>query len=364
MKDKIIYITTIILSFFIGIMGTIIVINYMPNTPKIEKTINNEPTSTINITESNTIKEAINKIYDAVVLVETYKNNSDLASGTGFIYKKDEKNGYIITNHHVIEGGNQYKITLINGEEVDATLLGSDEYSDIAVLSINQEVVTQVAKLGQSIESEIGDTVFAVGSPLGKEYMGTVTKGILSGKDRTITVTSATSSTMVEVLQTDAAINPGNSGGPLLNINGEVIGVTSMKLVKSEIEGMGFAIPIEIVSSIIEKLENGEKIERPLIGIEMTDVTNTYYLYRQGITIPQDIETGVVVIKVNDNYPSAQAGLQKGDIILSINETEIKDSVHFKHLLYKYQVGDKIKIKYYRNNKILETNMTLDKKAE
>lgn len=367
MKEKIIYTVTIILSIFLGIMGTIIVISYMPNIPRIETKQENKTdktSKTINITETNTIKSSIDKIYDAVVLVETYKNNTVISSGTGFIYKKDDKNGYIITNHHVIDGGNKFRITLTTGEEIDANLLGSDEYSDIAVLSINQEVVTTIAKFGQSTESEIGDTVFAVGSPLGKEYMGTVTKGILSGKDRTITVSSATSSTMVEVLQTDAAINPGNSGGPLVNINGEVIGVTSMKLVQSEIEGMGFAIPIEIVTSLIDRLEIGEKIERPLIGIEMTDVTNTYYLYRQGITIPEDIENGVVVIKVNENYPASKSGIKKGDIILSINNTEIKDSTHFKHLLYKYKVGETITIKYYRNNKIEETTINLDKKAE
>lgn len=358
MKEKIIYIITIILSFFIGITGTIIVLNYYPirEKTKIETT-----TGTINITETNTIKEAINKIYDAVVLVETNKNNTLISTGTGFIYKKDETNGYIITNHHVIEGGNNYKITLTSGQEVEAKLLGSDEYADIAVLSINKDAVTQIATLGQSSETEIGDTVFAIGSPLGKEYMGTVTKGILSGKERTITVSSQTSSTIVEVLQTDAAINPGNSGGPLVNINGEVIGVTSMKLVQNEVEGMGFAIPIEIVNSLLSRLEAGEKIERPIIGIEMTDVTNTYYLYRQGITIPEDVEDGVVIIKANEGYPAAQAGLEKGDIILSINDTKIENSVHFKYLLYKYQVGDKIKITYYRNNKIQETTLTLDK---
>ena len=358
MKEKIIYIITIILSFFIGITGTIVVLNYYPirEKTKIETT-----TGTINITETNTIKEAINKIYDAVVLVETNKNNTLISTGTGFIYKKDETNGYIITNHHVIEGGNNYKITLTSGQEVEAKLLGSDEYADIAVLSINKDAVTQIATLGQSSETEIGDTVFAIGSPLGKEYMGTVTKGILSGKERTITVSSQTSSTIVEVLQTDAAINPGNSGGPLVNINGEVIGVTSMKLVQNEVEGMGFAIPIEIVNSLLSRLEAGEKIERPIIGIEMTDVTNTYYLYRQGITIPEDVEDGVVIIKANEGYPAAQAGLEKGDIILSINDTKIENSVHFKYLLYKYQVGDKIKITYYRNNKIQETTLTLDK---
>ena len=190
MKDKIIYTTSIILAFFIGIMGTIVVLRYIPQEQKI---INTESSKTVSVTETNTIKSAIDKIYDAVVLVETYKNNTVISSGTGFVYKKDETNGYIITNHHVIDGGNKFTVTLTNGTEVEATLLGSDEYSDIAILSIEPNAVIQVATLGESTNSEIGDTVFAVGSPLGKEYMGTVTKGILSGKDRTVTVSSTTS---------------------------------------------------------------------------------------------------------------------------------------------------------------------------
>lgn len=358
MKEKTKYIITIIFSFFIGVIGTLITIKYIPELNKQKS----ETIKTVSITETDTIKSAIEKIYDAVILVDTYKNNNSISTGTGFIYKKDEKNGYIITNQHVIEGGDKFKITLTSGEEVEATLLGSDEYSDIAVLSIPQESVIKVAQLGTSTSSEIGDTVFAVGSPLGKEYMGTVTKGILSGKDRTVTVT--TTSQMIEVLQTDAAINPGNSGGPLVNINGEVIGVTSMKLVKSEIEGMGFAIPIEIVNSLLDRLETGQQIERPLIGIEMTDVANTYYLYRKGIIIPEEVNKGVVITKVTENYPAEKAGLQKGDIILSINDTEIEDSAHFKYLLYKYKVGDTTKIKFMRNNKIHETTIKLDKKAE
>lgn len=362
MKNKLIYAVTIILTFFIGVMGTIVVLKYAPNQQET-KTIT-ETTSNVNITETDSIKTAINEIYDAVVVVETYKNNTVYSTGTGFVYKKDEKSGYIITNHHVIESGTSYKITLTDGQEVDATLLGSDEYSDIAILSISQESVIKVAKLGESLESEIGDTVFTVGSPLGKEYMGTVTKGILSGKNRTVKVSSSTSSLMLEVLQTDAAINPGNSGGPLVNIKGEVIGVNSMKLVEDEIEGMGFAIPIEMVKSIIDRLESGETIQRPLIGIEMTDITNAYYLYRQGIIVPEDVEKGVIILKVTDNYPAAQAGLQKGDIILEINGKEVEDSTHFKYLLYKYEVGDTVTIKYYHNNKILETTLKLDKNAE
>ena len=355
------YIPVIIISLFVGIIGTIFVYKKVPQELKtIEKYEKN-----ITINESDTLKSSIEKIYNAVVLVETYRGNNVYSTGTGFIYKESDNEGYIITNHHVIEKGTSYRITLITGEEYDAKLLGSDEYSDVAVLSIPKEAVIQIATIGKSEETEIGDTVFTVGSPLGKDYMGTVTKGILSGKNRTVTVNSSTNnSLMLEVLQTDAAINPGNSGGPLLNINGEVIGVNSMKLIKDEVEGMGFALPIEIVTSLSEKLEKGEKIERPLIGIEMSEVSNEYYLARQGITIPEDVTKGVVVINVSDDYPAKKAGLQKGDIILSINETEITDAVHFKYLLYKYNIGDKVQIKYYRDNKILETTMTLDKKAE
>lgn len=355
MKNKIKYAATLILVFFIGVCGTIIVIKCVPDNKSII-----EKQQTVSITETNTIKSAINEIYDAVILVETYNNNTLLSTGTGFIYKKDEKNGYIITNHHVINEGNKFIITLTTGQEVEAKLLGSDSYSDIAVLSIPESSVTQIAKLGESSKSEIGDTVFAVGSPLGKEYMGTVTKGILSGKERTVTV----SSTMLELLQTDAAINPGNSGGPLVNINGEVIGVNSAKLVEQEVEGMGFAIPIEMVTAMIDGLEKGEKIIRPQIGIEMVDASNVYYLYRQGIMIPEEIDKGIVVVKVLPNYPAEQSGLQKGDIILNINDIEINDGVHFKYLLYKSKIGDTIKVKYYRNNKILDTSITLDKSVE
>lgn len=356
MNEKITYILTTIIAFFIGVIGTIVVLNNTKEQTKINETTTNKVVST----EVNSLKEAINKVYDSVVLVENYNNNTEIGTGTGFVYKQDEKNGYIITNHHVIEKGTNYKVVQINGEEIEAKLLGSDEYSDIAVLSIPKENVLQIATLGESSGTEIGDTVFAVGSPLGKEYMGTVTKGILSGKNRTV----STSSLMIEALQTDAAINPGNSGGPLVNINGEVIGVTSMKLVKDEVEGMGFAIPMEIVKNMLERLENGEKIERPMVGIEMADVTNTYYLYRQRIIIPENVDKGVVVINTEDKYPAQQAGIQKGDIILSINDTEIENSTHFKFLLYKYKVGDTIKLTYMRDNKIEEANLKLDKKIE
>lgn len=255
MRQKIIYISTVILSFFLGVIGTYLVIKNNPITVQdVVKTINE-----VKITESDTIQPAIEKIYDAVVLVESYKGNALIGTGTGFVYKKDDKNGYIITNHHVIENASSVKVISTNGKTSEVKILGSDIYADIAVLSIDAKDVLKVAEIGESTKLKLGDTLFTVGSPLGSEYMGTVTKGILSGKDRTVSVNLANGKFMMEVLQTDAAINPGNSGGPLVNINGEVIGVNSLKLVEDEIEGMGFAIPIEIAMSAAETLEKVKK---------------------------------------------------------------------------------------------------------
>ena len=361
MREKIIYIVTIIASLLIGVIGTILV--YNNKFGKIREVVEKE-VKEVSITESDTIKPAIDKIYDAVVLVETYKGNRLVSTGTGFVYKKDDKVGYIITNHHVIEGGNKIKVVNIDGQSVDAVILGSDVYADLAVLSIEKDAVLQVAELGSSTDLELGDTLFTVGSPVGKEYMGTVTKGILSGKNRTVTVSLTNGDFMMEVLQTDAAINPGNSGGPLVNINGQVVGVNSLKLVQDEIEGMGFAIPIELAMTSVEHLEKGEEIKRPMLGVELSDVTNTYGLYLNDIYLDTEFKNGVVIVSVVQNTPAAAAKLKKGDVILEVNGTKINDVGHFRFILYKYSVGDTIKVKYYREGKIQEVNVLLDKSIE
>lgn len=359
MKKKIVYFVSIIVALFTGIIGTILVIEYIPDKEVSKKTIKE-----VSITENDTIKSSVDKIYDAVMYIESYKGGKAISSGTGFVYKKENKKGYIITNNHVIEGADKVQITNISGQTVEAKVLGSDTYADIAVLSIPEDAVLLVASIGDSTEMKLGDTLFTVGSPLGVEYIGTVTKGILSGKDRKVEVSLSNGEFMMEVIQTDAAINPGNSGGPLCNIKGEVIGVNSLKLVKDEIEGMGFAIPIEMVMATVDKLEAGLEVQRPLLGVTMLDVNDSFALNRNNIKVPNDIENGIVIVSTENNTPASISGLKKGDILLEFDNTTIKSIAHFRFMLYKHSIGDTITLKYYRNGKKQEVKVKLSKSIE
>ena len=211
-----------------------------------------------------------------------------------------------MTNNHVISGGDSAKVVFSDGTSADTKILGGETYADIAVLTVSAASVKQVATLGSTKDIKLGDTTFAVGAPLGDTYSGTVTKGILSGKDRLVAVSfsGTTSDYYMKVLQTDAALNPGNSGGPLCNVNGEVIGVTSLKLTEEKtssttsysVEGMGFAIPIEDALSYAGIIEKGESVKRPYIGISMLDITDSYYLWQAKITIPDNVKAGVAVV--------------------------------------------------------------------
>lgn len=342
MKKKTIYILIIIIAFFAGVIGSLLVIKH--SVPETIKTVKE-----IEVIEENSLKKSIEKIYDAVFLIETYNGRKQIGSGTGFAYKIDEKYAYILTNHHVIAQADKIVVTNSEGKQLEAKFKGSDEYSDVAVLSLKKEDVKKVANIGKSKNSEVGDTVFTVGSPLGSKYMGTVTKGILSGTNRQITVSVSNGSFMLDVLQTDAAINPGNSGGPLVNINGDVIGITSLKLVEDEVEGMGFALPIEEAISYAESLEKGKAIERPTLGIQFAELENYFLLRSYGIDV-QNAEYGIVILKVEEDSAADQGGLQVGDILTEINNEKVTDSATFRYNLYKHKVGDKIKITYMRNS--------------
>jgi serine protease Do len=344
---------------FVGIIGTILVYKFIP-----QQTTTSTENKNVTITSNDSLSESISKVYDAVVVVQTYQYGSLYATGSGVVYKTDNQYGYIITNQHVIENGSVIKVTNNNKVEAEATVLGSDQYIDIAVLRVDKSFVMSTATIGDSTAVKIGDTVFAVGCPEGINYQGTVTKGILSNTDREVTVSlSDGGSYVMEVLQTDAAINPGNSGGALCNINGEVIGITSMKLVQNSIEGMGFAIPIEAAMSAVTYLEQGKEIERPSMGITISAVTNTSMLRQYNITIDSKITSGVVILNVQSGYPASNAGLQKGDVITKIDSYDITSVGKLRTILYKYSVGSKVTITYIRNGETKTAEVTLDKSA-
>jgi len=354
MREKIINVVVILVVLVIGVLGTL----YFVNNDKDVITTGSQ--KNITIKESDSINAAIQKVYNGVVLVEAYSNNRKSSSGSGFVYKKDSKYGYIMTNNHVVQNAGSVKVTMMNGEETEAEFLGGDSYSDVAVLRIAADKVDDVVTIGDSTKAKVGDTVFTVGTPIDNEYMGTVTKGIISSEVKTITVsTSGQANSMMEVIQTDASINPGNSGGPLVNINGEVIGITSMKLVTDEIEGMGFAIPIEVAMSEVDRLEKGEAIQKPYIGVSMFDVTNEAMLYRNNIKLDKDIKQGVVINEIEANSPAAAAGLKSKDVIIEVDGTQVKNSAHFKYLLYNHNIGDTVKLKINRNGKNETVNLKL-----
>lgn len=348
-----------VVAFFVGVIGTyLVVVNFNPTTENVIKNI-----KSVEVVD-NSIADAVEKVYDAVVVIEAYNNDTLKSTGTGFVYKKTGGKGYIMTNNHVVDDANNVKIIYSNGTTTTADILGKETYSDIAVLTVKDDTVLSVVSLGDSTKMRLGDTVFTIGSPLGSEYSGTVTRGILSNKDRLVAVSLTSGSTsdwIMKVLQTDAAINPGNSGGPLLNINGEVIGINSLKLVENEIEGMGFAIPIEDAIYYAEILEKGEKISRPYIGIGMLDISNPYSLRYYGINIDSSVTSGVVITEVEKNSPAYKAGLQKGDVIYQINDEDVNSIAEFRYVLYKSRPGDMITLKYYRGADKKSVNVKLVK---
>ncbi len=319
-------------------------------------TIINKSEKEVTVTDTG-IADAVEKLYNAVVVVEVYQNNTLAASGTGFVYKTEGKKAYILTNNHVVDskkGKVTVKVIFTNGKEEEVTVEGSDQYSDLAVLSLDAEDVISVAEIGSNDATRLGDTVFTIGAPLDTEYYWTVTRGVVSGKDRMVEVSldnSNTSDYVMKVLQTDASINSGNSGGPLANSNGQVIGITNMKLVSSGVEGIGFAIPIEDAVKFADTIIKGESIKRPLLGVSMLNLSDRYQLYTQGISLNTELTEGVVVVQVQKNSPSDNAGLKRGDIIISMDDEKVKNVATLRYNLYKHSVGDTANLVIERDGK-------------
>ena len=321
------------------------------------------------LVDGSGISEAVTKTYDGVVVVENYQQDGLAGFGTGFAYKEDDKYTYLLTNHHVIDGSTKIKVITSKDKEIDAEVLGSDSYVDVAVLRIKKTDEITKLSIGTSENSKLGDLVYTIGTPVDTEYRGSVSTGHLAGKDRMITVSTSSDGYsnssgdwIMRVLQTDASINPGNSGGPMMNSNGEVIGIISMKLVKTEFEGMGFAIPIEYAMSKIETLEKGKEIEWPQLGVQMINVEDALSSFRyRDYDIPKDVDEGVIVAGIVSGTGASKSDLKEGDIIIKINNEEVKDAAYLRYELYKYAPGETITVTYLRDGKEATTKAVLSK---
>ena len=370
----------ILISFFSGVLGSLTILQL--NQKQKTNTQNSTTITQTSVKNENSTTKAVDKVKDAVVSIITYSANSQnslfgygesdtdtnteqvSSQGSGVIYKKDGEYAYIVTNTHVINGANKLDIRLADGTKVPGEIVGTDTYSDIAVVKISSEKVSAVAEFGDSSQLTVGETAIAIGSPLGSEYANTVTQGIVSSLNRTVSLKSEDGQAIsTKAIQTDTAINPGNSGGPLINIQGQVIGITSSKIATNggtSVEGLGFAIPSNDAIKIIEQLEKNGKVTRPALGIQMVNLSNLSTTDLQKLKLPDNITSGVAVRSVQPNMP-ANGHLEKYDVITKVDGNPIASTTELQNALYSHSVGDEMTITYYRNGKEETTTIKLDK---
>ena len=381
-KKGVTFLIIILIGFLSGALGSFVTLQlYQKQVSQATNNTTNTVTQT-SYKNENATTQAVNKVKDAVVSVITYSANrlnsvfgndetdtdtdsQQVASeGSGVIYKKNGKDAYLVTNTHVIKGASKVDIRLADGTKVPGEIVGSDTFSDIAVVKISSEKVTTVAEFGDSSKLNVGETAIAIGSPLGSEYANTVTQGIISSLNRNVSLKSQDGQAIsTKAIQTDTAINPGNSGGPLVNIQGQVIGITSSKIASNggtSVEGLGFAIPSNDAQNIIKQLESDGKVTRPALGIQMVNLANIGASDLRKLNIPSSVTSGVVVKSVQSNMP-ASGHLEKYDVITKVDDKEISSSTDLQSALYNHSIGDTIKITYYRNGKEETTTVKLDK---
>lgn len=343
--------------------------------------------SNVNVNVESEVTKAVEKVENAVVSVTTYqKSNTELSDiekifgqssessedelqesgeGSGVIYRKDNGKAYIVTNNHVVTGASAVSVMLNSGKKVDAKIVGTDTYSDLAVLEIPDTDVKTIAEFGNSNNVKVGETVLAIGSPLGSTFANSVSQGIISAKDRMITnQTSDGAIINSKAIQTDAAINPGNSGGALINTAGQVIGINSSKIAQAasgvSAEGMGFAIPSNEVVNIINQLEQGKSVARPMLGIRMVNLNVLKAEDKKSLLKLDDkITNGVVIASVEKDSPAAAAGLKQYDVITQIDGKDIASTAELQSILYSKNIGDKMELTYYRNGKEAKTTVNL-----
>ena len=379
-------VVNIALIFVVGLLGGILG-TFLTLQTSHSSTSNTESkqvhSTTVKTAYKNTTStsEAVDKVKNAVVSVITYsdssnqglfekEDNSDSqisSEGSGVIYKKEGKYAYLVTNTHVINGAKKVDILLADGNKVPGEVVGSDVYSDIAVVRISADKAKAVAEFGDSNQLTVGETAIAIGSPLGTDYANSVTQGIISSQGRNVKLKADNGQNIsTRALQTDAAINPGNSGGPLINIQGQIIGITSSKISnngQTSVEGMGFAIPANDVVNIIKQLEEKGKVVRPALGIQMMDLSNLSTSDLSQLKLPEKISGGVLVRSTLENMPASDK-LQRYDVITKIDDTTIESTADLQSALYSHQINDTIKVTFYRDGKQQTTSIKLTKSTE
>ena len=371
-----------VVGFLGGILGTFLTLQTShSSTSNTESKQVHSTTVKTAYKNTTSTSEAVDKVKNAVVSVMTYSDSSNQglfekeensdsqisSEGSGVIYKKEGKYAYLVTNTHVINGAKKVDILLADGNKVPGEVVGSDVYSDIAVVRISADKAKAVAEFGDSNQLTVGETAIAIGSPLGTDYANSVTQGIISSQGRNVNLKADNGQNIsTRALQTDAAINPGNSGGPLINIQGQVIGITSSKISnngQTSVEGMGFAIPANDVVNIIKQLEEKGKVVRPALGIQMMDLSNLSTSDLSQLKLPEKISGGVLVRSTLENMPASDK-LQRYDVITKIDDTDIESTADLQSALYSHQINDTIKVTFYRDGKQQTTSIKLTKSTE
>ncbi|MBM7702176.1 S1C family serine protease [Metabacillus iocasae] len=324
---------------------------------------------------SSDLVKMIEEVSPSVVSVTKFEQRSNPFSsntqeaeggtGSGVVFKKDGKDAYIVTNNHVIEGASKINVTMSTGETVDAEVVGADALTDLAVLKIDSQYVQKVAEFGDSSRIVQGEPAIAIGNPLGEQFSRTVTQGIISGTERSIAINTQEGEWELDVLQTDAAINPGNSGGALVNAAGQVIGINSLKIAQSGVEGLGFAIPSNDVSKIVDDLMKNGKVQRAYMGVSMVDITQVSpQAQQEELKLPKQFDKGVALASVEPFSPAADAGLQSKDVIVAINGQDVATGKELRKYLYtKTKIGDKVEVTYHRGAQKKTTSLTLTERG-
>ena len=314
-----------------------------------------------NVNIDSTVNQAVKKASPNVVGVVRYRQDKENGTGSGVIYKLTKDKAYIITNQHVIKDAQKIEVAFIDENRVEAKLIGEDIITDLAIISIPRGELKSNIEFADSDELQVGEFVLAIGNPLGLNFYGSATLGIVSSTERLVPIDmdkDGESDWFANVIQTDAAINPGNSGGALINIDGKLIGINSMKIASSQVEGIGFSIPTNIVLQVINDIEKYGEVLRPFVGIQPISISQLTKDNKESLAVDY-LTKGIYVNDVVPNSSAFRSGIKVNDIITKIDDEEIKNVTDFRYKVYQKDIGDNIKLSIIRENNAIEIDLVL-----